>query len=142
MLWRGAGAAVPPPALAALVASYGLGTFWHYCADAHKHTHLTLSPGTLCTTGLFSLSRNPNYFGELLTYACLTGLPALALRSWWPLAPLAGSFLLEWVPRMRLKDASLRRHGKAWQAWADAVPFCVPSKLVVWRALKKASGGK
>jgi hypothetical protein len=37
---------------------------------------------------------------------------------------------------MRLKDRSLDRHGQAWQAWAGATPFFLPSKLVVWRKIK------
>ena len=93
---------------------------------AHKHTALALRPGKLVSTGLFSSSRNPNYFGELLTYICLAGLPACALRSPLPLLPLAVSLAVEWVPNMKSKDASLKRHGAEWEEWASRAAFLFP----------------
>lgn len=101
---------------------------------AHKHTALSLRPGKLVSNGLFSHSRNPNYFGELLTYLCLAGLPACALQSFLPLLPLGASLLLEWVPNMKQKDASLRRHGSEWEAWATRAPLLFP-----WRGAVEAA---
>ena len=101
---------------------------------AHKHTALSLRPGKLVSSGLFSHSRNPNYLGELLTYLTLAGLPACALRSLLPLLPLCASLLLEWIPNMKQKDASLKRHGALWEEWAVRAPFLFP-----WRAAVEAA---
>ena len=70
-----------------------------------KHTALKLHPG-LITNGLFALSRNPNYFGELLIYL---GMALLALH-WLPLVMLGLFVTVYWYPSMRKKDRSLSRY--------------------------------
>jgi steroid 5-alpha reductase family enzyme len=91
------------PALAVLI--YALGVFFHFGSDMQKHTRLASSPG-LITDGFFRLSRNPNYFGELLIY-CAFGMLAM---SWIPFAVIALWVLSYWVPGMIRKDRSLSRH--------------------------------
>eukprot|EP00494_Astrolonche_serrata_P025513 UN25774 len=69
--------------------SYTFGMFFHYVSDAQKHYMLKYQkPRQLITTGLFSLCRNPNYFGEILIklgYGLLSGYPfTIVLYSvWW-----------------------------------------------------------
>jgi protein-S-isoprenylcysteine O-methyltransferase Ste14 len=95
----------PPWYLAMCITLYGFGVFFHFASDMQKHTALRLRPG-LITDGLWSLSRNPNYFGELLIYL---GFGLLAMH-WVPLAVLGLFIALVWYPNMRKKDRSLARY--------------------------------
>lgn len=56
-------------------------------------------------TKLWSVCRNPNYFGELLIYGGFN----LCAMHWIPLAYLALVVVGLWLPNMRKKDASLSR---------------------------------
>jgi protein-S-isoprenylcysteine O-methyltransferase Ste14 len=103
LTWRGVQA--PPWCLAICASLYALGIFFHFASDMQKHTALGLSPG-LITGGLWSLSRNPNYFGELLIYLAL----ALLSMHWLSLVVLALFVAGYWVPNMRKKDRSLSRY--------------------------------
>ena len=62
--------------------------------------------GTLLTEGLWGLSRNPNYLGELCIYLGFTLLP----MHWLPLSALAVVVVAVWIPNMRRKDKSLSRY--------------------------------
>ena len=98
--------------MAAAVSLFGFGVFFHFAADLQKHTALKIAPG-LITTGLFTHIRNPNYFGELLIY---TSFSLLALEriswpaGWLPFLAFASIVIVEWIPNMRRKDASLSRY--------------------------------
>ncbi len=83
-----------------------LGVFLNFTADMQKHLSLTLRPGQLITEGLWSHTRNPNYFGELLIYL---GFALLAMH-WLPLVILAAFVAVYWLPNMRRKDRSLARY--------------------------------
>ena len=83
-----------------------MGVFFHFGSDMQKHATLTARPKELITTGFFRLSRNPNYFGELLIYL---GFGLLAMH-WLPIAILAGWVGGGWIPRMVKKDRSLARY--------------------------------
>ncbi|WP_163130831.1 DUF1295 domain-containing protein [Agarivorans sp. Alg241-V36] len=81
-----------------------IGIFFHFVSDAHKHAVLSIKKG-LITTGLFSRTRNPNYFGEMLIYAGFAMLaqhwvPLLALAYWWTF----------FVRNMLKKDQSISRY--------------------------------
>jgi steroid 5-alpha reductase family enzyme len=99
---------VMPPEwyLATCIAMYAAGVFFHFSADMQKHTALRLRPGRLISDGMFSLCRNPNYFGELLIY----GSFILLAMHWLPVVILALWVGAVWIPRMRRKDRSLSRY--------------------------------
>jgi steroid 5-alpha reductase family enzyme len=99
------GVQAPPWLLGLCVSLYAFGVFFHFASDMQKHTALTLRPA-LITDGLFALSRNPNYFGELLIYL---GFGLLAMH-WAPVAVIALFIAVYWLPRMRKKDRSLARY--------------------------------
>ena len=88
------------------IAMYALGVFLHFTSDMQKHMAMKYRRGTLLTDGLWSLSRNPNYLGELLIYLGFTLLP----MHWLPLTGLLLIVAGVWVPNMRRKDRSLSRY--------------------------------
>lgn len=98
---------VPPPwYLCLCISLYSLGIFLHFASDMQKHLWLSLRPGQLLTSGLWSRIRNPNYLGELLIYCGFSMIPRHPL----PLACLGMMVLFVWVPNMRKKDKSLSRY--------------------------------
>lgn len=99
---------IRPPALwiGICVFAYAFGVFFHFTSDMQKTCWMRLNRGHLLTEGLWSIVRNPNYFGELLIYA---GFSSLALHPL-PLLALAGFVWGVWLPNMRRKDASLSRY--------------------------------
>ncbi len=85
--------------------TFGLGVFFHFVSDMQKHVTLSLKKGLL-TDGLWSRSRNPNYFGELLIYAGFSGLA----MHWAPFLALGLFVCAVWIPNMLKKDRSLSRY--------------------------------
>jgi steroid 5-alpha reductase family enzyme len=114
------GIEAPPWYLGLCVSLYALGLFFHFASDMQKHTALKLQPG-LITDGFFSLSHNPNYFGELLIYL---GFGLLALH-WAPLLVIAGYLVVVWVPNMRKKDRSLARY-PGFEEYRQATKLFIP----------------
>jgi steroid 5-alpha reductase family enzyme len=102
------------------ISLYSFGVFFHFAADMQKYTALQVQPGHLISCGLFSSSRNMNYFGELLIYS---GFGLLAVH-WLPIAILLLWIAVIWLPNMRKKDASLSRY-------ADFAAYQQRSKLFI-----------
>jgi steroid 5-alpha reductase family enzyme len=89
--------------LAICLSLYTFGVFFVFAADMQKFTALKLRPGELITDGMFSLSRNINYFGELLIYVAFALLP-LTL---WAFLPLLAFIVSFWIPNMLRKEKIL-----------------------------------
>lgn len=118
LTWRGVQA--PGWYLGLCASLYATGLFFHFAADMQKHTALKLQPG-LITDGLFSLSRNPNYFGELLIYL---GFGLLAMH-WAPILVIALFLAVIWIPNMIKKDRSLSRYPE-FQAYKKRTKLFIP----------------
>lgn len=110
----------PPWYLGACTVLYTFGVFFHFASDMQKHTTLKLQPG-LITDGLWSLSRNPNYFGELLIYL---GFGLLAMH-YVPMVVLGLYVILYWYPNMRRKDRSLSRY-PGFEDWKQKTKLFIP----------------
>ena len=63
---------------------YILGIFFHYVSDIQKYYTLKYHNG-LITEGMFSRTRNPNYFGEIMMYTSF----ALFSKHWLPFVIIA-----------------------------------------------------
>ena len=98
---------VAPWVYGACIALYVFGVFLHFASDMQKHMSLTYRRGTLLTDGLWSLSRNPNYLGELLHLSRLHALADELDSARWRSALVVVDV---WVPNMRRKDKSLSRY--------------------------------
>jgi len=96
-----------------------LGIFYHYVSDAHKHAVLGIKKG-LITNGLFSRSRNPNYFGEMLIYS---GLAMLA-QHWIVLLPLI-YWWSYFIRNMLIKDKSMSRYPE-FKEWKKTTGLVIP----------------
>lgn len=96
---------VPAPVIGLALSTYILGVFFHYVGDAQKYYTLQIRKG-LIQEGLFSRTRNPNYFGEILIYA---GYAILSFH-WLPFLVLAGWVFGFFVRNMLAKDKSMSRY--------------------------------
>lgn len=93
-----------PPWLLALAISLNIfGVFFVFTADMQKFTALKLRPNELITDGMFGLSRNINYFGELLIYVAFALLP----MTWLAFIPLLLFVIFLWIPNMIRKEKVL-----------------------------------
>lgn len=77
---------------------------------------------TFLRSHLFALSRNPNYFGELLIYLSF----ATCSMSVYPVLYLLCMMLVVWLPNMRKKDASLSRFGDDYEQYSRSTAKLVP----------------
>jgi protein-S-isoprenylcysteine O-methyltransferase Ste14 len=105
--------------LAASIVLFYFGSLLNSSADVQKTTALRLQKG-LITDGFWRLSRNINYFGDLLRYSAF----ALLSGSPWSWAVVLTVLAID-VGRMRAKQASLARH-PGFAAYRDGVPALVP----------------
>lgn len=78
---------------------------------------------TFLRTKLFSIARNPNYFGELLVYLSF----AVCSMSVYPALYLLFMMFVVWLPNMKKKDDSLSRFGDEYSHYlhhtAKFIPF-------------------
>ena len=109
----------PPWLLALSIAITSLGIFYHYVSDAHKHAVLHIRKA-LITDGLFSRTRNPNYFGEMLIYVGF----ALLAQHWIVLLPLAYWWTF-FFRNMLQKDNSMSRYPE-FAAWKKKTGLVIP----------------
>ena len=98
-------ASLSAPVLAGIASVFTFGIFFHYVSDAQKFFTLRAGP-RLITDGLFSRSRNPNYFGEILNYSAFSALSA----HWAPFLIVAAWVVFFFLPSARAKDKSLSRY--------------------------------
>lgn len=115
---------IPPWMICVCISVYIFGVFLHFASDMQKHMSMAHRRGTLLTEGLWSLSRNPNYLGELCIYLGFTLLP----MHWLPLGALALIVVTVWVPNMRKKDQSLSRYPEfaAYKSKTKLIiPYCI-----------------
>ena len=85
-------------------------------------------PRRLITDGLFALSRNPNYFGEMLIYASF----CLLAQHWLPWVACAFMWCGVFLVNMLRKERSMSRYPEH-AAWRATTGFVVPSLRTLLR---------
>jgi steroid 5-alpha reductase family enzyme len=137
------GAADPAPAFPAVglpIMAAGLAIEW--IADAQKNAAKRRAPGRFCDSGLYRISRCPNYFGEILVWTgnLIAGASILGNALAWILSALgyACIILIMIGSARRLEIKQEERYGAdpAFRRYAETVPILLP--LVPVYSLKKA----
>lgn len=81
---------------------YIVGIFFHFVSDIQKYYTLKYKKG-LITEGMFSRTRNPNYFGEITMYTSF----ALFSKHWLPIITILFLTVFVFLKIMRKKDEFL-----------------------------------
>jgi len=104
---------LPPPVIAGAIALFTFGVFFHYVGDAQKFYELR-AEHHLVSDGLFSRTRNPGYFGEILIYSAFATISA----HWLSFVIVAAWAALFFLPGIIAKERSLSRYPDyaAWKA--------------------------
>lgn len=101
-------------------------------ADMQKRMHRREAPGQFITTGLWSWSQHPNYFGEILLWVGVTVIAAGAFQGaqWVTLAsPLFIALLLtrvSGIPLLRKRAEARWGDDPAWRAYVSRTSLLVP----------------
>lgn len=108
--------------------AYAVGTVFHAGGDLQKRRFKSRSDsrGQLLRTGLWSLCRHPNYFGDFLIYV------SFALLARHPYAWLApglnlAQYLFDAIPKNE-RWAS-EKYGDAWSAYRASTPMFLPLRF-------------
>ncbi len=132
----------PPPlwSVALGIFLYGCGVFFHFSADIQKAQYIELKTllrkelgndesqrliGNVLQSRLFSVCRNPNYFGEFLIYMSFC---VLSFR-WLPFVTFGAFMLIVWSSFILKKEKSMQRHGEEFANYQAATAIVVPGIL-------------
>jgi Predicted membrane protein len=137
------GTADPLPILAIIgAAATALGIVLESVADQQKSAAKKMAPKRFCDSGLYRMTRCPNYFGEMLVWTGNILAGAALLRSWlaWTLAVIGYACIILIMigsgRRLELKQEARYGADPEFQAYVKRVPVIVP--LVPIYSLKKA----
>lgn len=110
---------------AAAIGVYLVGSVFHIGGDYQKwrFKQKAGSRGKILDTGLWGLSRHPNYFGDFLIFVSFALLSA---SPWGLIAPLANAvqYFLDAIPKS--EAMSKERYGAAWAEYCNRVPCFAP----------------
>lgn len=116
----------------AAIVCFVLGAFFHFVSDAQKYYVLRHQrPRQLITDGMFALTRNPNYFGEVLIYSAFN----LLAQHWLPWVICAIVWLQIFLVNMLRKERSMSRYPEH-AAWVRRTGFFFPSVTTLVRSLR------
>jgi len=109
------------------------GFLFEVIGDEQLRRHIAKGKKTLLTSGLWSITRHPNYFGEILIWfgLYLTGVAVLgvdAIPLWYYLLLLVGPLVMTLV-LVKVSTPLLERHMKkyeGWDAYVASTPMLVP----------------
>lgn len=104
-------------------------------ADRQKFQFKQQFPTLWCNIGLWSRSRHPNYFGELLVWRWIF-VVCISISSWWRtffalLAPVTITWLLlfvTWIPPLERHYQERRWDNPEWQTYVRSTYLLLPMK--------------
>lgn len=110
-----------------------IGFVFEVIGDEQLRSHIAKGEKKLLTTGLWSLTRHPNYFGEILIWfgLYLTGFGLLGIEAipvWYYLLLIIGPVAITLV-LVKVSTPLLERHMKkyeGWDAYVSLTPMLVP----------------
>jgi protein-S-isoprenylcysteine O-methyltransferase Ste14 len=115
----------------AAVALFGIGAFFHFVSDAQKYFVLRHErPRRLITDGMFALTRNPNYFGEILIYSSFN----LLAQHWLPWVACGFIWAQLFLVNMLRKESSMSRYPEH-AAWVRETGLLIPSPRTLAKKL-------
>ena len=92
--------------------------------------------GKLLTTGLWKLSRHPNYFGDATQWWAFW-LISVTQTTWWTIfSPILITILLLKVSGVPITEKSMRRETSDYKDYIDTVPAFIPNILNIIRSNK------
>ena len=102
-----------------------IGFGWQAVADAQLYRfQKNRQPGQILTTGLWALSRHPNYFGEILMW---WGIWIITLEWWTIISPLTITLLLLRVSGVPMLEAKYKNNA-AYADYVKRTPALIPKK--------------
>eukprot|EP00753_Platysulcus_tardus_P006667 PLAT14419.1.p1 GENE.PLAT14419.1~~PLAT14419.1.p1 ORF type:complete len:272 (-),score=58.66 PLAT14419.1:76-891(-) len=108
-----------------VAAAFAVVCVLHVLADGQKHAFKQNkeNAGQLLTTGLWSISRHPNYFFDWVGYIFIALLAPTTWYSW--ASPLAAG--LQYIPTIKQSETwAAERYGASWRVYTDYVAPFVP----------------
>jgi len=127
----GTTADLPLPVAFAAVLCFVVGAFFHFVSDAQKYFVLKhQQPRRLITDGMFALTRNPNYLGEILIYSSFN----LLAQHWLPWVACGWVWSQAFLVNMLAKDASMSRYPEHAE-WKRRTGLLLPHPVTFLRKL-------
>ena len=109
-----------------------MGLAFEVIGDEQLRRHIAKGEKKLLTTGLWSITRHPNYFGEILIWSglYLTGfaLVGSGIALWYYLLLIIGPLVMSLV-LVKVSTPLLEKHMKKYEGWDDyvaRVPMLIP----------------
>lgn len=119
-----------------LVIAFGLSVEWIADLQLSRHRESSSAPGRLMTLGLWSISRHPNYLGEIILWSGM-GLAAFSVTH--SLIAFAGPVVLAIAMigvSIPLTETHLRKSRPQYEAYAARTPKLVPRLAALHRSGK------
>ena len=105
-----------------------VGYFFQVIGDYQLKVHISKKTGTLLESGLWGITRHPNYFGESLMWVSIYLVLLLSGGPWYFLiSPLTITFVLRFISIPLLERNMEKREG--WKEYIKRVPIFYPLGL-------------
>jgi len=110
------------------VGLFFVGYFFQVVGDYQLKVHISKKSGTLLKTGLWNITRHPNYFGESLMWVSIFIIVFASGGPWYlVVSPLVITSVLRFISIPLLEESMSKREG--WNAYCKQVPIFYPFGL-------------